>query len=355
MSTRRHKAKRHAAAAPVVDRGMPVGRKVAFSLVVVLGVLALLEGGARLLARAVPNARWQSQILLVDTLGFPALNRILVPDAELFWKVRPGVERLTLAGRMAGASGSTELRFTVSTDANGCRLLPSPPAGGRPVREIALLGDSCTFGVGVDDQETFGALLQRDVPDVRAVNLAVPGYTAYQGRLRLTRYPFRHGPAVVVICFGFNDAASWDSLSDPEHAARMAAHLRLARASRFVSLLADLLRAPEPTASEPGGPRRPRLSDEEFATEIRTIVAWCRAHGARPILMVWPQRVQLSQPALTTKQRILVRIGGEEQVAGVNLLPFFRDRGGEALFVDGIHANAAGHRVVADALAPLLR
>jgi hypothetical protein len=39
----------------------------------------------------------------------------------------------------------------------------------------------------------------------------------------------------------------------------------------------------------------------------------------------------------------------------VNLIPAFRDQGGEALFLDVIHASAPGHAVVAVALAAPLR
>jgi len=45
-----------------------------------------------------------------------------------------------------------------------------------PRRRIVLVGDSYTFGAGVDFQDTFGAILQRKTPDQVVYNLGMPGF-----------------------------------------------------------------------------------------------------------------------------------------------------------------------------------
>jgi len=330
-------------------------KKLLFSAVMLVVSLGLLEGLARVVVRVVPNARFQAHSRLVDATGFPALNEVLVPDPVLFWSLKPDVSQIVLEGRIAASSG---MRFTLSTDELGCRRLPLVA---HPRQRIAFLGDSCTFGFGVDDNERFAALLQARFPGVQAVDLGVPGYTAYQGRLRLERFPFPSSPSVVVVTFGFNDQAPWDNVSDLDQAAHLWVERSWIGHSSLLMGIASMLRpnpatAPEPTtAGSQATAPRPRLSDDEFANEIRAIAAWCRDHHAMPVLVVWPFRGQLARDELSSKQQTLLRLAGELRVPCVNLVPVFRTQGGRALFADVVHASRAGHVAVADALEPVLR
>ena len=323
--------------------------KAGLALLTVLLVLGLLEGASRVFFRLTPNARWQSHRHLVETVGFPALNEILVPDDDLFWRLKPSLARQTLAGQIAQ---STPLRFAVATDARGCRCLPHVD---RPQHQVVFLGDSTTFGIAVDDDQTFPALIQRRWPGVQCLNLGVPGYTAYQGRRWLERFPFEASPDVVVITFGFNDAAAWDDLSDTEHARRSTAErARLVSHIRLITLLRQAFPPPEPAVPD-AGTLRPRLTDDEFADELRAMIAWCRARQAEPVLMVWPKGGQLVNPAPLPKQLAVLRLAEAEHVRVVNLVTAFRARGDRALFADVIHASPAGCELVAATLLPVLQ
>jgi lysophospholipase L1-like esterase len=347
----RRRGRSAAAVQDAPDRTLPAWKKLLFSAIVVAVALGILEGGARLFVHvaAATNPRWEFHRKIIESVGFPALETVLVPDPVLFWALRPDLDRVRLAGRIAASS---EVSFTVSTDAAGTRRMPAVSG---PRRTVAVLGDSCTFGVGVNDDQTFAALLQQRLPGVRAIDLGVPGYMAYQGRLRLDSYRFAEPPAAVVVTFGFNDEAVWDNRSDLEHAALLEQRRSWVNSSRFIVLLAGLLSRPAPATLEPGQTRRSRLSDEEFAGEIRAIADWCRARQAKPVLMLWPYRVQLTRNDMSAKQRALLRLAANDNLPLVNLIPFVRAQGGDALFLDIIHANPTGHAVVAGALEPILR
>lgn len=76
--------------------------------------------------------------------------------------------------------------FTVSytTDAEGHRRMPAPSA---PRATVVLLGDSFTFGEGVNDDETFPYVLATEHwTDVRLVNAGVGGWGLTQFYLKLT-------------------------------------------------------------------------------------------------------------------------------------------------------------------------
>jgi lysophospholipase L1-like esterase len=288
----------------------------------------------------------------VDSVGFPALNAIMEPDDTLFWSLRPNLDRQVLEGRIAR---STDVRFVVSTGADRARRVPPvPDARAR----VAFVGDSCTFGLGVDDGQTFAALIQERLPGVESVNLGVPGYTAWQGRRRLAGYRFSAPPAVIVVTFGLNDTTVWDNKGDDEQAAELAGGHSGLRRSALMTLLGGLLRGPGTKGpsgtTAAAGPQRPRLTDEEFAREIRGIVEWGRSVGATTVAMLWPYRSQMSQPDWAPKQRVLIQMARAEGLPLVNLLPGFREHHGQPLFIDVVHASAAGHVVVADVLQPML-
>src|SRR5262249_48739712 len=58
-------------------------------------------------------------------------------------------------------------------DEFGGRRLPF--RSGRNLKLLPLLGDSFTFGVGVEDEETFASKLATRLPAFRVLNLGVPG------------------------------------------------------------------------------------------------------------------------------------------------------------------------------------
>ena len=60
--------------------------------------------------------------------------------------------------------------------ADGYRKTPNAPINAGCT--VAIIGDSVTFGLGVDDGETYTALLQAGYPDVRLINAGMNGYNA---------------------------------------------------------------------------------------------------------------------------------------------------------------------------------
>ena len=88
---------------------------------------------------------------------------------------------------------------------------------------IVVLGDSVTFGWGVNDADTFCARMEQFVhsrmpdSDVEIVNLAVPGYGTRQEVVMLERYLARLQPNLVLLGFYANDVP--DALLDVDRGA----------------------------------------------------------------------------------------------------------------------------------------
>ena len=336
-----------------VRASLDLRKKPAFASVTILACLGALELASRLLILRSPNARWKSNREMVKAFGFPALNDLFQADEKLFWSLRPDLRDLHLEGR---TPGSPIIRFTVSTDHEGRRLMSS---SGAARNTVLFLGDSCTFGFGVDDDQTFPSLVQKDLPDLRCINCGVPGYTSFQGRVLLEQLAPDPPPIAVVINFGFNDEQQWDDLSDVEHAAIIAADGdRLMNQIGICRMLRSTIGSPFPVPSAGSATRkRSRLTDDEYAEQICLILQHCHKAGWEPILLVWPQFVQMSFYQLEVRKHgVLRKIADEHHIPIVDLVPAFRSgRMRGPLFVDAVHASQAGCQLVAQSLLPVLR
>ncbi len=100
------------------------------------------------------------------------LDRFLTDDPELGYRILPAERRLESV--LKREDGSVIYDVTYSLDGNGTRVT----ADGAPP-EVYFLGDSFTFGEGVDDDQTLPAAYVRR-SGKRAVNLGVPGYGPHQ-------------------------------------------------------------------------------------------------------------------------------------------------------------------------------
>ncbi|MGH6661076.1 MAG: hypothetical protein ACREB6_06030 [Rhodospirillales bacterium] len=120
-------------------------------------------------------------------LGLPApLGSIVAADPALGFALKPGlaVHHPTNAGR-----------FWIFTNGDGLRV-PRADASRLKAAAIVTLGDSQSFGYGIEDAQTYTSFLGRRFGAPTA-NLSVPGYNAVSALLALDR--FRHlGPRVVV-------------------------------------------------------------------------------------------------------------------------------------------------------------
>ena len=282
------------------------------------------------------NARWN--FLRTNLQVFPGTEKLFEPDDRLFWRLKAGLSKVRAAEQLP----DKRYPFRVSTDAHGRRKTPETSPQGPTA---LFLGDSCTFGIPVDDAEAFPARVG-DLLGVKALNAGVPGYSAFQGRVLLDSLAER--PRAVVISFWVNGRTSWDHLSDAEHVELLAAE----RSGEFSKhRVTRLLRRVTPGV-------RPRLSDEEFAGELRRMIVRSREIGAEPVLLIWPTIDQMSGGAEHERQRIIRGTGRETGAKVVDLAESFRVSGGERLFVDPVHATAEGYRVaaavVAEALQPIL-
>ena len=143
-------------------------------------------------------------------------------DRFLFYRLRPDVD-IELLDVFAPPQAREKSRWRVRTNSRGFRTPEFAPKPAQGTLRIAVLGDSSTFGWGVDDAETYPALLGPalakrlgvDASRIEILNLGVPGYSTFQGRVLLQRVALGLEPDAVVWSYLSNDGAA-TGVSDAE-------------------------------------------------------------------------------------------------------------------------------------------
>jgi len=340
---------------------LSLGRKLLFSAIVLVLVSALLEGGARLLYKPDLDTVYDEHQKIIDVLGLPELNETMVFDPVLFWKLKPGLDGRRVRGRVK----EQPVDFAVTTNSLGLRS-PAPGREGTQFRVLAV-GNSCTFGLGVDNEETWPSRLEEELNRTldgvaEVVNAGVPGYTSYQGRKYLETAGLDLDPDLVIITFGFNDSEVWSSRTDVQ-TGRLLQMQQLGSAlgrSRFYQALARLLKGRDDAAvplTIPEGERgkQARVSPDEFRANMKAMKEMCAARHVPVIFLVWPYRNQVRDEnlELIVYQPGIAMAGEETATPVISLIePFLASE--EEPFLDHVHATPAGCRMVAEAIASIL-
>jgi hypothetical protein len=145
--------------------------------------IALLET----VPRISPTLRPFPQTYVGDHKNRP--NESMEADPQIGWKMRPNVER---PGKTAGVR-----HFYVSNPQGFRSPLDFDAPLTRP--NVAMVGDSFTFGYGVDEPATFTALLNRDLPHATFYNYGMPGFGLDQMWLTARYYALPRKPSLMVV------------------------------------------------------------------------------------------------------------------------------------------------------------
>ena len=228
--------------------------------------------------------------------------------------------------------------------------------------EVVSLGDSCTFGVGLRQEETYAG--QLSARGIETVNAGVPGYNSYSGLRHLQNSSLLSlHPKLITVYFGWND--HWRAIATE----RMFARLRgPARYSRVASRLLNLQRS----FWDPGwGDFRlvAQVPLAQFKENLRELIATSRSSGAAVVLITAPSEPRLieehkgffadhSLAEFNEHARYVQAVREMAAATGAGLVDFDRELKRRSspdpheYFLDAIHLNRKGHRVLADMLVP---
>ncbi len=246
----------------------------------VLVALILAEGGVRLLSR-ITRQEATTRYFVTDGGFSVPINQA---DPWLMWRTRP---LAVFRGIHINSRGFRGKEFGAAKESGTYR--------------VVAMGDSCTLGVGVPEEETYSVALERLLAGregrykrYEVINAGVAGYSSLQGLRYLQRDILKYKPDLITLYFGLNDYVYASPLRDRD---RSAQNLWM---TRFDALLShsQLYKALRTRAqvwlarrNEVPPPRRVDLA--EFQSNLGSIISVARESGCAVLLLNLPLRPEI--------------------------------------------------------------
>ena len=265
-------------------------------------------------------------------------------DDRLFWANKRNMRDVLVDG-VFGETGGLQcyLHFRVSTNEHGLRCALIGEKLGQ--YRILAVGDSTTFGHGVEDHEAWPSQLQTMLRNkghaAEVINAGACGYGAYQGMQFLKEPGLSFEPDLVIITFGHNDMAIWDGISDIE------------RGEGQLALIDE-----RKALGEDEIERHPRLNRQEYLDVLITMNDLCAAAGSAVVFLAWPVAVEYG-PFIPRALSSRLSYHAETLKAGkrtgspvIDIFAATKDEDG--IFMDSVHFYPKGCRIVARTIATFL-
>jgi len=237
---------------------------------------------------------------------------------------------------------------------------------------VMVLGDSYSFGYGVQANEAYPAVLEADLREryparrLRVVNLAIPGYDTSQELATLQEWGPRLHPRFVLLQYHLNDISRHDEGSGPQpHDLRgvltaLGAHIHVLRfmLPRIAAIARSLHWHGRTTATAElaeyvgNGPAWQRNQQA-----LGELITYARSLGAATGVLVVPYVVQLNAehgpaPAYEVVMRFVDAMG----VPAENAFEDFKGQNARDLWINAFdgHPNARGQMLMEHAAGRLM-
>jgi lysophospholipase L1-like esterase len=294
---------------------------------------------------------------------------IFAPDEVVDWVLLPSYR---------GARLEDDRRVPASTNAMGFRGPEWSPERANAALRVLVLGDSCTFGLGVADDETWPSYLEEVLRerglDAAVFSTGVPGYDTVQEAEILERVAAQVRPHVVIVTWLINDVF-WAPLDErPKWQVvdgYLVEDLEAYRAWRYGvdhrgihrSALYRFVRVRWRLLKDMAGRGRrtwsANLDPEVFRTTtdaLSAIAEGARRLGARAILVPIPRREQVEGSVSLSDLEYIAEFGRAAGMTVVEAFEPWREPGEARLrfLNDNVHLTPRGYREVAQAVASVL-
>ena len=229
---------------------------------------------------------------------------------------------------------------------------------------IVCVGDSCTFGLGVREEETYWAQLERMLDfayggerSFEVVSLGIPGYSSFQNRRQIEiEAPRFEADVVVWMPTGVNDASIGVGAGDAERARRHRSLRHRVARSRLLRMLGasepQLDRAPAAEFAAENDEFPVRVDLDEYEDNLRVAAGACRRRGT-PLVVLRFQlapRVYQRDPGLRDREEVVARVVDDLGLVAADPRPAIADVAPYPMHVDQIHPSPRGHRALAASL-----
>ncbi|MGR9106723.1 MAG: SGNH/GDSL hydrolase family protein [Gammaproteobacteria bacterium] len=355
-----------------------------------------------LLLRAFLVLRIADALLLLLSI---VLSMLLAEGILRFWDAPITKFQLTQIHRpsstaqwdlIPGASAVANTGATYRINSRGCRDREYSLEKPEGIFRILALGDSFTFGMGVEAEDTYPKQLEEILNGkgypVEVINCAVVGYDMWQHKVALREKALVYHPDLVMLGIFVNDlmfsypppeirkpgyrgknpfakqgTRNWLHKSFLYNTIRNAEDLLKFRfraklgAKHLEGIVARKQIWGPANPEDPHyrllvGTAEPRLYDE-YKTSLTEFVSIARRSGTEVFLLLLPDSVQLHDPSMQALNRFIANLAAESDTPFLDLTPFLesqKDPESLYLFPDDAHNSPKGMSVIAEAIAGAL-
>ncbi len=320
------------------------GLLIALSLPLALGVLGVVEVVLTVLDIAPPKGR-----LAIDPgAGIASPEDVIVWDRDLLYRYAPDSE--FLGYYRTNSLGYRGKQF-------GDKKRPG-------VFRIVCVGDSCTFGLGVREEDTWThrleTILNRAYEGVRefeVLSFGVVGYSTFQTRRQLEIEIPRYAPDLVIdMPTVFNDATFAPSMSDADRASEHRSFSNWLRQRRIVRLLGiapahyELPKQIELAVQKDATKCRVPLA--QLDDHLKASVAAVRESGGKLLVAIstLDRGLRAIDKGFDERMAVVRRVASSSSVPVAEVGDALRSFEPYSLFLDGVHPNPEGQQIVARTL-----
>lgn len=329
----------------------PLWRRGAYSLAALIIFCSFAELAGRLTGI---NSYFQNRFFVLNrALDYPDIFK---KDDRLFWRFRSGQ---TITSRFFEG-------HTYQINDYGLRGYQISSTPGSP--RIMALGNSCTFGWGVELNQTYLKVTEQIIGNgCEIINGAIPGYSSLQGRRFFEDELISLKPDILLILFAWND--HWAAASQITDKEQQFPPLPVIRLQNFLSnfhsyrLLKKLLLAtvePPPDSIFDRSNIVYRVGLQDFGDNLAAICLLAIENNIRPILLSSPiPSLENYYPPGSVSNlhryhdyynQTIKSVANDNGVELIDLAHFFDDH--DDLFdnasLDPIHFNARGHKLAGE-------
>ena len=209
------------------------------------------------------------------------------PDLRYGYKLKPNIS-ITVQNYSSALVVDKLPPWTIVSDTEGFRV----PASGdtkKVAKTLYVLGDSSSFGWGVDYEKTYSSLLveKLNTSSVRFKlrNLSLPGFSSFQGKLLWQGLDEVKNGDWVILSFGWND--SYPSLQTDrrqfESRNSLMGKINWNMRQTLLFRWMRTWRLPEPDFEYKEGARRVPLT--QYRENLAALIEAVREKGAKPVLV----------------------------------------------------------------------
>jgi len=307
------------------------------------------------------------------------------------YKMKPNIS-VYVTNTVNRAELEKGIKVFMKSNSEGFRTEEIAARKGENVYRIVLLGDSSTFGWGVNQDERFSRFLEDKLNSAQSstryevINLGIPGYTTEHGVAAFDHYALKYSPDLVILSFGANDGKPipqrakkflknnpW--IEDLKEFLRNFSTYKLLRKvllsyyNPFDQIRREATRRVASTQKE--DPMEPFVSFQEYQRNLEYIIDAGRKRGIDIVLLaLCCPRQYLDLMAKVAQRKNVPMIDGmyvliqsvqdiQQEIRYPDLARYYKNLYGEErlknrrlLYVtnDTCHPNIIGHKILAETL-----